>query len=98
MGGIAGGFSSFLLSRVSFAIPAKHVINFVKRGNTKGDAAVGLVLSRLGLSANRVEVLNGRGRSCLRGRGVNIIFSRYGFRSILGTGSVTRVLSKSCGA
>lgn len=43
--GLAGRCTSFGLSRISFSIPGKAVVKLVNRGKTKGDAAVGTVLS-----------------------------------------------------
>lgn len=87
-----------MLSGVSFDVPSKDVIKLVKRGNTKGDAAVGSVLKLVGGSDKGVAILN-RSVSAFSytiGRGVNIIFSKDGFSRRLAPTGLDGMLQSVC--
>lgn len=93
-----GACPNFALKPVSLALPNNAIYNLVNRGNTNGDAALGLVLKVLPPRSNAVQILKGSSlrTSPYAGRSVNIILDNRNVPAYLATRRIKGIVTNVC--
>lgn len=93
---LRGRCPSFTLKPVSLRLPKNAIYKLVNRGNTNGDAAVGLVLSVVSESTNAIGLFKRRKVAPLTGTSVNIILNNRNVPAYLAAPRIKGIVTNVC--